>query len=117
MFVIAPKCHLLLLHPVMTGCIVCAQEGLNKHVIHEWINCSSLPTSQAQDPERKLNSLSTLFSCFRLLELTRTSSFPDQMLMEVLMRPSGHQKERERKSNSLINPQITVTEKKWPYFL
>lgn len=28
------------------------------------------------------------------------------------MRPSGHQKERERKSNSLINPQIIVAEKK-----
>lgn len=116
-FVVIPKCTLLLLPPTMTRSILCMQQGFNKHVMCAWIIAHPYLHFKLRIPKRKLNSSSAPFSCFRLLELTTASSFPDQMLMEVLMRPSGHQKERERKSNSLINPQIIVAEKKWSYFL
>lgn len=119
LFAGAPTGSLLLLPPEMTRCRLCTQQGFDKHVTCEWMDFSSPSTQDLKPriPERKLNSFSTLASGFRLLKLTTAPSFPDRRLMEVLMRPSGHQKERERKSNSLINPQIIVTDKKRSYFL
>lgn len=116
-FVVVRKCTLLLLPLTMPRSLLRTQPEFDKHVMCAWTIAYSSPHLRLRIPERKLNSSSAPFSCFRLLELTPASSFPDQMLMEVLMRPSGHQKERERKSNSLINPQIIVAEKKWSYFL
>ena len=106
-----------LLPPGMTGSRPCAHQRFGKHVICEWVRSLSPATSQTQDPRENtsftlssfllLQTIGTL-GCFLLLWSNANGGANEA---------SGHQKERERKSNSLINPQITVTEKKRSYFL